>query len=58
MKLFFEQYFLVGANNNQFTKHAKYQKIDSFLPWIIAAIQLPNKKSFRGNYSRKYGIYL
>ena len=27
----------------------------SFLPWIIAALQLSKKNSFRGNYSRKYG---
>ena len=30
----------------------------SFLPWIVAALQLSKKNSFRGNYSRKYGIFL
>ena len=29
--------------------------MNSFLPWILAALQLPKKNSFRGNYSRIYG---
>ena len=32
--------------------------MNSFLPWIIAALELPKKNSFRGNYSRKYGMYV
>jgi len=31
---------------------------NSFLPWILAALQVPKKNGFRGNYSRKYGICL
>ena len=30
---------------------------NSFLPWILSALQLLKKNSFCGNYSRKYGIH-
>ena len=31
--------------------------MNSFLLWIVSALQLPKKNSFRGNYLRKYGIF-
>ena len=34
-----------------------FPPLNSFLPWILAALQLPKKNSFRGNYLRKYGMY-
>ena len=38
-------------------KFTKKQENNSFLPWIVAALQLSKKNSFRGNYSRKYGSF-
>jgi hypothetical protein len=31
--------------------------LNSFLPGIVSALHLSKKNSFRGNYSRKYGIW-
>ena len=31
--------------------------MNSFLSWIVAALQLPKKNNFPGNCMRKYGMY-
>ena len=40
----------------KFWKGTVFPPLNSFLPWILAALQVPKKNSCRGNYMRKYGI--